>query len=100
MHSWVPSVLRIKMNEMPHFAALSGGPTLMACRRTFRSAAPIYSSRPSANLIITAVSGSSALTDIPPSRRRQEIGMRLPLTSTASYEAHSVRDPENNRSLK
>jgi hypothetical protein len=47
-----------------------------------------------AKLIIPAVCGSSARTDIPLSRRRQESGMRLPLTSTASYEAHSVGEPD------
>src|SRR5260370_42049557 len=35
---------------------------------------------------------------MPPSRRRQQSGKLLPLTSTESYEADSVRDPDNNRS--
>jgi hypothetical protein len=61
--------------------------SLMACRRTLRNATPVYSSRRCANLIIPAVCGSSARTDIPSSRRRQESGKRFPLTSTASYEA-------------
>jgi FAD binding domain len=63
-----------------------------------KSIARFTSSRPSANLMIPAVCGSSARTDIPPARRREGSGMRLPLTSTASYEAHSVRDPDNSRS--
>jgi hypothetical protein len=46
---------------------------------------------------ILAVCGSSARMDIPLSLRRKEIGMRLPLTSTASYQAHSVRDPDNKK---